>query len=191
MTMKVIGVFGLNCSGKDTLVHYLHREYGIPVLSIGDEVRKIAEYEDIEPTRENLHEISWRYMFLSGGEFFAQKIIQKIEEQHLTSSAVTGIRSPADATSLKRHFGDGFILVHVNVDDPKLRFLRSRARGTQRDPQKLEDFLREEEEEKELFHMHETEKFSDITIDNSGSLEDFQKAIEETIVQPLFIEVHQ
>jgi hypothetical protein len=69
--------------------------------------------------------------------------------------------------------------------------MRSKARGTQWDPQKLEDFLREEEEEKELFHMHETEKFSDITIDNSGSLEDFQKAIEETIVQPLFIEVHQ
>jgi len=189
--MKFIGVSGLNCSGKDTLVHYLHREYGIPVLSLGDEVRKIAAYEDIEPTRQNLHEISWRYMFLTGGEFFAQKIIQKIEKQHLTSSAVTGIRTPADVTSLKRHFGNGFILVHVKVDDPYLRFMRSRARGAERDPQKLEDFLRAEKEEKELFHMQETEKFSDIIIDNSGSLEDFHTAIEETIVQPLFIKVHR
>jgi dephospho-CoA kinase len=49
LLMKVIGVVGLNGSGKDELVDYLHQRCGIPVLSAGDIARDIAAEEGVYP----------------------------------------------------------------------------------------------------------------------------------------------
>lgn len=167
------------------MADYLHRECNVPVFSIGDEVRKIAHSEDVAPTSENLHEISQRYMFLSGGEFFTQRIIQQVEERNVPLAVIIGIRSPADVKALKRQFGKDFLLVYVKVDDPIVRYSRSRKRDTERDPRSFGHFLREEKEENELFHMKETGKFADITVENKESLEDFHKQIEKLIIKPL------
>jgi dephospho-CoA kinase len=68
--MKVIGVIGLNGSGKDEVVKYLHQRYAVPLLSVGDIVREIAGQEDKEPTRDNLDEITRRYFAKYGQGYF-------------------------------------------------------------------------------------------------------------------------
>jgi len=184
--MTVIGAVGLNGSGKDTLINYLHERHGIPILSMGDIVRDIADEEHIRPTRANLHEISQRYIARYGKEYFVKRLIDEIEERQWRSVAITGIRTPADVRTLQEYFGQDFLLVHVRVGDPYIRFERAKGRGEARDPQRYKEFLEQDREEKEIFHIDEAVKQADITIDNDGSLGAFHRKIEKRVVEPMF-----
>ncbi|MDN3509815.1 MAG: AAA family ATPase [Candidatus Jettenia sp.] len=181
--MKVIGAVGLNGSGKDELVNYLSRRCGIPVLSAGDVVRDIAQEEGIAPTRDNLHDISRRYYAQWGNDIFMRKLIEKIEECQWKVVGITGIRTSTDVATLRNHFGQNFILVHVEVSQPSIRYERTRKRGEARDPQTLEEFLIQDKTEEEIFKIGETIHSADVTINNDGTRKDFYRKIEEFLVQ--------
>jgi dephospho-CoA kinase len=189
--MKVIGAIGRNASGKDEFVEYLREQRGVPTLSIGAIVRDIAAEEDVRPTRDNLHKISQRHMDRYGKTYFAERLVEKIKEQDWDRVAVTGIRSPADVATLKEEFDDDFTLVHVRVGDPRIRFERSRDRDEPRDPKSFEKFLQQDEEEEQLFNLHEAIEEADLTVDNSGSLEQFHEVIEVKVVEPILKARHQ
>lgn len=125
----VIGAVGLNGSGKDILIMRLHDQFGIPMISIGDIVRDIAREEGVAATRDNLHEISERYIAKFGKEYFPQRVITKIEEQKWPIVGISGIRTPTDIRTFQKHYGKNFILIHVEVTDPRVRFERMQRRG--------------------------------------------------------------
>jgi len=181
--MKVIGAVGLNGAGKDELVDYLHRRCGIPALTVGDIVRDIAEEEDVEPTRDNLHAISERYMAQHDRDYFMQRLINKIEEEDWEVVGISGIRTPTDAQALREHFGDDLLLVHVQVNNSTLRFIRTKERGKARDPRTYSDFKQQDEAEEEMFRVSGTIEQADVTIRNDDSLEAFYQRIEETIIR--------
>lgn len=183
--MIVIGAVGLNGSGKDALIEYLRERHGIPMLSMGDLVRDIAAQRDVEPTRGNLHELSQEAIEQHGRDYFAKKLIAQIEQISDEVVGVTGIRTPADVKTLREHFGDDFVLVHVRVGNPRTRFARVRERDEARDPESYDRFLRQDREEAEMYWIEETIEQADITIDNDGSLEDFHRAIKEQVVKPV------
>ena len=54
----IIAAVGKNASGKDYFLDFISKEFGVPLLSIGDVARELAEQEGLEKTRENLHYIS-------------------------------------------------------------------------------------------------------------------------------------
>jgi dephospho-CoA kinase len=189
--MKVIGAIGRNASGKDEFVEYLSEQHDVPTLSIGDIVRDIAAEEDVHPTRDNLHEISQRCIDRYGKTYFVERLVEKIKEQGWDRVAVTGIRSPADVATLKEDFGDDFVLVHVRVGDPRIRFERSRDRDEPRDPKSFQKFLEQDEEEEQLFDIHEAIEEADLTIDNSASLDEFHEAIDTKVVEPILKVGHQ
>ena len=58
----VIAAVGKNASGKDYFLEFISKEFGVPMLSVGDVARELAEAEGLEKTRENLHYISKKYM---------------------------------------------------------------------------------------------------------------------------------
>ncbi|MBQ1929517.1 MAG: AAA family ATPase [Bacteroidales bacterium] len=72
--IMIIAAVGKNASGKDYFLEYISKEYGIPMLSIGDVARALAEQEGLEKTRENLHYISHKYMSAYGQDFFPKKL---------------------------------------------------------------------------------------------------------------------
>lgn len=181
--MIVIGAVGLNGSGKDALIQYLHERHGIPMLSMGDLVREMAAQQGMRPTRSNLHELSQRAIEQQGAGFFASTLIAQIEKASWDAVGITGIRSPADVRTFREHFGDDFVLVHVRVNDAFTRFERVQDREEARDPQSYERFLRQDQEEKEMFQIEEAAGMADITIDNDGSLKSFHQEIEEQVVK--------
>jgi dephospho-CoA kinase len=181
--MKVIGAVGLNGAGKDELVEYLHRRCGIPVLTMGDIPREIAEEESVEPTRENLHEISERYMAHYGEDYFIKRLIKRIEEEDSEAVGVSGIRTPTDAQVLRDRFGQDLLLVYVEVTDPYVRYQRTKRRGKARDPNAYQEFKRQDEAEEEMFRVSETIEQADVTISNDDSLETFHQQIEKTIIR--------
>jgi len=187
--MKVIGVVGLNGSGKDELVDYLHQRCGIPVLSAGEIARDIAAEEGVYPTRANLHDISQRYIAQYGEDYFMRRLIERIEERQWEAVGITGIRTSADVRTLKGHFGEDFFLVHVEVSDPQIRYERTKQRGEARDPQTYEEFLQQDKTEEEIFHISKAIQHADVTINNNGSLEALHRKIKESVVQEILSEV--
>lgn len=181
--MEVIGAVGLNGAGKDELVDYLHRRCGIPVLTVGDIARDIAVEDGVEPTRENLCEISERFMAQYGRDYFIQRLIKKIEQKDWEVVGISGVRTPTDVQALREHFGEDLLLVHVEVHDSSLRFIRIKQRGKARDPETYEEFKQRDKSEEQMFKVSETIKHADLTISNDRSLEAFHRKIEEIIVK--------
>jgi dephospho-CoA kinase len=181
-SMLVIGTVGRNGSGKDAVVQYLERAHGVPTLSIGDVVRDTAEKRNLPATRDNLHRISEELMAEEGPGVFVRRLIDRIEEKGWRTVAVSGIRTPDDVDIFRRRFGESFLLVHVNVGDPHLRYLRLQRRDEARDPQTFDDFVAQDASEEEQFRLSETIARADVKIPNDGSKEQLDRLIEARIV---------
>ena len=179
--VKVIGAVGQNGSGKDEVLKYLRAKHGVPFLATGDAVREIASKEGIEPTRENLGEISDRYFREFGKGCFVKLLANKIRHSSWEIAGISGIRSLDDVSILKGIFGKDFILIHVYISDPHVRYIRMAKRGEGRDPHSYEEFLRQDEAEEELFSLKEAESLADYSISNDGTLDDLHREIDRLI----------
>ena len=170
--VKLIGAIGQNGSGKDEVLKYLRLKYGVPFLSTGDVVREIASNEGVEPTRENLGKISDRYFREFGKGYFVKLLADKIRQTGWKIAGISGIRSLDDVSILKGIFGQDFILIHVYITAPHVRYSRMTGRGEDRDPHSFEEFLRQDKAEEELFSLTEAEHFADYSISNDGTTDD-------------------
>jgi dephospho-CoA kinase len=181
--MKVIGVIGLNGSGKDEVLIYLRARYGLPFLSTGEMVREIAAKEGKEPTRENLQEISQRYFREFGKGCFVKMSVEKIRQNGWAIGGITGIRSADDIQVLKNRLGKDFVLINVYVSKPEVRYERLLKRSEERDPHSYEEFLRQDSNEEELFHIQTAAQFADYSISNDGTLEDLHREIDRLVAE--------
>jgi len=157
----IIAAVGKNASGKDYFLEFISREFGIPLLSIGDVVRELAEEEGLEKTRDNLHKISAKYMGLYGQDYFPKRLIEKIKSMNTENVLVSGIRPPSDVEKFKEAFGEDFFLVAIIVESDRQRYERTRARGTARDNVTFEQFLELDKHEEELFNTSKTIEMAD------------------------------
>ncbi len=180
-TVKIIGAVGQNGSGKDEVLKYLRTKYDVPFLSTGDIVREIAGKEGLEPTRENLGNISDKYFREFGKGYFVKLLADKIRNSGWEIAGISGIRSLNDVSVLKEIFGKAFILIDVTITDPRVRFLRMTKRGEGRDPHSYEQFLKQDEDEEKLFSLKEAESLADFTISNDGTLEDLHREIDQLV----------
>jgi len=180
--IKVIGVLGQNGSGKDEVLKYLRDRYGVPFVSTGDAVREIASKEGVEQTRENLGKISERYFQQLGKGCFVRLCADKINRAGWKIAGISGIRSWDDVTVLKSIDTLDFMLIHVYVSDPHIRYTRMVSRGEDRDPHSYEQFLRQDKAEEELFRIKKATDLADYSISNDGALKDLHGAIEKLIV---------
>jgi dephospho-CoA kinase len=185
---KVVGIVGLNGSGKDAFLKYLKERCGLEILSLGDVARELAHLEGVKFTRDKLHEISQKYVEKYGQDFFIKVLIEEISKKSMEKVGVTGIRTPTDITLLKQRYGADFFLVHVEVGNPELRFERLKQRGETRDPHSYEKFLAQERSEKEMFQIEEAIAQADVTVRNDGTLEDFHREIDQLIEQQQFFQ---
>ncbi len=161
----IIAAVGKNASGKDYFLEFISKEFGVPMLSVGDVVRELAEEEGLEKTRDNLHYISKKYMTAYGQDFFPKKLIEKIKKMDAPTVLVSGIRPPSDVETFKAAFGDEFFLVAIVVDSDRKRWERTVARGSARDHVTFEQFLELDKHEEELFKTSVTMSMADYAFD--------------------------
>jgi dephospho-CoA kinase len=179
--MKVIGAVGDIGSGKDEVLKYLRDRYGVPFLSTGDIVRQMAREDGVEGTRENLEAISKRCFTEMGRGCFVRMAAQEIMKRGWKVAGISGVRSPEDVAAMKEMFGNGFILVRVDISDPGIRFERVRLRGERRDPLTREAFQEQDRNEEQEFQINRAEAMADYSIDNSGTLEELHRQIDELV----------
>lgn len=179
--MTVFGAIGLNGSGKDEVINYLHGQYNVPLISAGDIVREIAARTGIEATRDNLDSISRQHFQQFGSGYFLKLVIDRIRQNQWQVAGISGVRSPDDVRLLKSTFPDDFVLIHVYVTDPHTRYSRTVKRGAKRDAQGYEDFLRQDRIAEEMFHLSEATKYADFSMSNDSTLEDLHRRLDQLI----------
>ena len=181
MTVKVIGAVGEIGSGKDEVLKYLKARYGIPYISTGDIVRNIAKSENIEATRENLEKISLRCFNDLGRGCFIRQAAEEILHRGWKTAGISGVRSPDDVEIMKTMFGKCFVLIRVDISDPRIRFERVRLRHEERDPLSFSQFQEQDRNEENTFQISLTGKDADHVLNNDGSIEDLHQQIDRLV----------
>ena len=179
--MKVIGIVGGIGSGKDEVLKYLRDRYGVPYLSTGDIVRRMAGEEGVEGTRENLEAISRRCFQDMGKGCFVRMAGDEILRQGWMVAGISGVRAPDDVELLRERFGRDFVLVRIDIKDPLVRFDRVRKRHEERDPLTYEAFQAQDRKEEETFNISKAVSLADYALDNSGPLAGLHTEIDELI----------
>jgi len=181
MSVKVFGVVGEIGSGKDEVLKYLKARYGVPYISTGDIVRRIAESENVESTRENLEKISLRCFKEMGGGCFIRQAAAEILSNGWQMAGISGVRSPDDVEALKSMFGKDFLLIRVDISNPETRFQRVRLRNEERDPITFNQLLEQDKNEENTFRISQTGRQANFVLNNDGNVEDLHRAIDELV----------
>lgn len=179
--MYIIGITGRNGSGKDTVADYLERACGVTAMTAGDLVRDLAEQQQVEPTRENLHRLSQDYLGREGPEALVKEILRRARRRGLRRAAIVGLRSPEEVNYLRGRLQQRFLLAAVIVGDARTRYERSRGRGEARDALTFEQFRQQDRREHELFGLERTLELADIRLDNGNGLDHLYQQIDAAV----------
>jgi len=156
----------------------------MPIISIGDIAREIAENEGLPATRENLQMITKDCFEKFGRTYFVEETIRRIRHANHSRVLITGIRAPTDVSTLRKHFHDDFVLICVTANKRK-RFQRLLARGEPRDPKTWREFLKQDRAEEQIFQLTEACKLADYSIDNNVTVEELFQRINKIIKERL------
>jgi dephospho-CoA kinase len=177
--MKIIGTVGLPGSGKGEAAA-VAEDAGVPVVSMGDVVREECRRRGLDPA-DHHGEIAQTLREEDGLDAIAQRTLPPVRE-HLNDHEtvlIDGIRSAVEVDRFREAFGEDFVLVSVEAPFD-LREERVLDRG--RDNVDEDGEPLEARDERELgFGMGEAMDDADVTIENTGTLEAFQKRVRELL----------
>ncbi len=143
-------------------------------------IREIAKDEGAEPNRENLQKIGKRYRKKEGKGFLGRKAVEMIEKSKDERIAINGIRNPEEVEVLRENLGRSFKLILVQAEN-QIRFERLSNRKRTGDPERIEEFKKQDRDEKEKFNMEKTFSMSNKRLDNNGSFEELHKNIDKIL----------
>lgn len=184
MGKHIIAITGMPLAGK-TEVSKVAEQLGLPVISMGDAVRREALKRGVKFDGESIGKFMLELREEMGPDAVAKLCSKIIEEIDSNIVVVEGVRSLYEINYFKSRFGDVHIIaIHAS---PKVRFQRGLLRGRHDDPKTLNEF--------ELRDLRELEvgigsviALADYMIINEGPLKDTLE-IAEKIFSTLVMEV--
>ncbi len=170
----VIGLTGPNAAGKGEAARYL-ASLGFAGHSLSDIIREEAAARGLPPERENLIRLGNELRRTGGPGILAERTLPRLTGRDVVDS----IRNPAEVEALRRH--PDFVLVAIEAP-LATRYERARGRGRPGDGASLDEFAEREERERsrDPLHqqLHRTIEMADAIVENSGTIEDLQRAID-------------
>ncbi len=176
--MKLIAFVGMPASGKSE-ASAMARRLSIPVVNMGDIVREETAMRGLPPTDENIGGTGTNLRREEGMNAIAKRCVPKIRSQNSPVVVVDGTRNIEEINFFKKQFGNDFKLIAIQAP-LELRFERVRTRLRSDDMCSIEELKRRDEREKG-WGLDKAIQAADMTIENTGSLEKFQKKIEKIL----------
>lgn len=171
--MKVIGVVGLPASGKGEFSK-IAAETGIPVIVMGDMIRRAVKEAGLEPNDTNFGATANRLRAEQGMDAIARLCIPEIRKQSAPLVLIDGIRGDSEV-SLFRHTFPGFMLISIDSSfDTRLARIGARARS---DDFTSADALRNRDAREAKWGLLDALKSADTHVRNEGTLEEFARAV--------------
>ncbi len=168
--MKVIGVVGLPATGKGEFSR-IAGELGIPVVVMGDVVRREVRRQGLSPTDETMGRISGELRQEYGRDALATLSIAAIEKAGADVVLVDGIRSDAEVVRFREHFEEFYL---VAVESPyDLRLARIRDRGREDDIISAEELTARDGRELG-WGLGEAILMADYSVTNDGGMSEYE-----------------
>ncbi len=133
----ILGVSGLNASGKGEVVAFLTQR-SFYAHSLSDVLRGVLKQKGLPETRERMIETGNALRAAEGPAALAQRLAGQLHSDR--NYVIDSIRHPAEVEALRRA-GQHFRLLWVEADEA-VRFARMRARSRPGDPETLEELRR-------------------------------------------------
>jgi dephospho-CoA kinase len=179
MDRIVIGIVGRKGSGKGTLANLLQEKYGARVFRFSSILSDILERLDIEKTHNNLIQLSIILRDKFGEDTLKRAMVADILKSDAPLVVIDGIRRGGDIENLDKLGSLRIINITVPVET---RYERMTKRGEKVGENSLTF------EEFKTINMAPTEvTIADVesrawkTIDNSGTMEELEKRVEEIV----------
>ncbi|HII80974.1 MAG TPA: flagellar hook-basal body complex protein FliE [Methanosarcina sp.] len=172
--MKIIAFVGMPASGKSEASR-IAAEMGIPVIIMGDVIRKEVLKRGLEPTDSNTGMVATDLRKCEGMDAVARRCISQIRETGSELVVVDGVRGIAEVECFRKEFGKGFILISIYAPI-EVRFSRIQKRGRSDDMNSIEG-LRHRDERELGWGMGEAIDASNVEIENNFTLETFRKDV--------------
>ncbi len=185
--MKVIGLTGTLSSGKEVVREILEKNtnsYSVVLSSLLKE--DILKKQGIKITREIRQNLGNELRKQYGTDVLVKIAVSFMQKKDFL--IIDGIRNPGEVDFLRESFGDSFKLIAVDAPQ-QIRFERMSQRKREGDPATWDDFVKLDERDQgkdEPEYGQQVRKcveMADMVLQNDGSLEEFQKKVEDTIKQ--------
>ncbi|MGN8213418.1 AAA family ATPase [Halococcus sp. PRR34] len=175
--MGVIGIVGLPGSGKSEAAT-VAREAGVPVVTMGDVIRRECRDRDLDPATHH-GEVASALREEGGLEAIAERSLPIIEDalDDADTVLVDGIRSDVEATRFETAFGEAFTLVAIEAPF-EIRAERIDARGRDTPAAAGGESLEARDERERGFGMDDAIADADLRIANIHSLDTFHERIQ-------------
>jgi dephospho-CoA kinase len=175
--MKVIGVVGLPASGKGEFAR-IASEMGIPVIVMGDMIRKAVKVAGLEPTDTNFGATANRLRAERGMDAIGQLCVPEVERQTAPLILIDGIRGDSEVKLFRKVFPK-FTLVRIDSSFEN-RLSRVVARGRSDDFQTAGE-LRNRDERELGWGLGKALKLANLIIENNGTLDEFSVAVHKLL----------
>lgn len=168
-------------SGKGEAAKYLKEKYNAAVFRYSDFMRDILGVLFLEHSRENLQSVATGLRKTFGENIFGGAMLKKIESSESNLIVIDGIRRRGDLDGLK--ILNNFNLVAINVlAEERYKRITLRSENSDDKTKTWEEFQKQlqAETEVEIIDIMKEAKF---TIDNSGTVDDFHKKLDELVIK--------
>jgi dephospho-CoA kinase len=182
MTLEVIGIVGLQGSGKTEVARAIAR-FRIPCVRMGDVVWKEVRRRGQKVTEANVAKVASELREKEGLGAIAKRCIPLIKARGKGKKAVIvdGIRGVEEVKEFRRAFGENFHLIAVQASE-QTRYSRVEARGRADDAITPKRFIEKDWREGK-WGLNEAIALADFTILNEGTLEELQEKATEIYKQ--------
>lgn len=179
----IIAFVGYPLSGKSTAAQ-IAKEFGIPVVVMGDVVREEAKRVGLKETAENLGRIAEEIRKREGIDAIAKRCIPKIKSLGPVV-LVDGIRGIDEVKAFKKEFNVVLIAIEAPLE---IRFERAKQRMRSDEVHTLSELI-ERDRREEFFGLKEAMEIADFTVENKGNIEEFMEKIRAILKKILSVEV--
>ncbi|HCC22420.1 hypothetical protein A2480_01315 [Candidatus Uhrbacteria bacterium RIFOXYC2_FULL_47_19] len=179
MKKRIIGFVGKQGAGKDTCTDYLCEKYGATIFKFSTPMKDCLERLGLPVTRENLILFSKVTRETFGQNLYAKVMAMDAMNTNDTLIAINNIRRSGDISALKNM--PEFTLIAIDAP-ARIRYERILFRKEKEDENNMtwEQFVTYENAETESM-IPEVMAQAINTIDNSGTLEELYKRLDEII----------
>ncbi len=169
----MIGIVGMPASGKGEFAK-IASAMGIPVIVMGDMIRKAVKDAGLEPSDASFGSTANRLRAEGGMDAIAKLCVPEIRRQSAGLVLIDGIRGDAEVT-LFRHTFPWFRLIGIESSfENRLARIAARARP---DDFTSADALRNRDGRETKWGLADALAGADMHISNNGTLEEFVAAV--------------
>ena len=173
--MKTIVLIWKIASWKDYAWEYLAKKLRAKCVWISSSLRIVAKERGTEDTRENLIAIGKELAEKFGDGYLAEVLYKKFISEDIL--IITWPRQLGQLEYLRKNTQTTFIAIEAS---PEIRYKRMKQRQKIGENISFEKFIQLEQlDEWEVQNVSKCMELADITIENNGSLEEFEEKLEK------------